>query len=136
IKEINKFTELDVWYKEKKEGRSIVGFEIYWNKGKTVQKATQKQIDLIEGIITSVKDNLFTYINLDNENGRKQAYDIVQKIEDQKEYIAETINITAAKADEVIKDLKFYIQQLNTLVGSDKPKRDTSVYFDWIKGEE
>src|SRR5699024_9979156 len=33
IKEINKHTELDVWYKEQKKGRSIMGFEIYWNKG-------------------------------------------------------------------------------------------------------
>ena len=38
-----------------------------------------------------------TYINLDNESGRKQAYDIVQKIEDQEEYVAEPINTTAIR---------------------------------------
>src|SRR5699024_4477854 len=136
VKEINKYTELDVWYKDQKKGHAISGFEIYWNTGETIQKATQKQVNFIQSIIHNIQNNMFTYINLDNEHGRQRAYDLVKKIESQETFISEPLNITAAKADEVIQDLKFYIQQLNTLVGSDKPKRDTSVYFNWIKGEE
>lgn len=52
-----------------------------------------------------------TYINLDNESGRKQAYDIVQKIEEQEEYVAEPINTTAAKADDSNKLLKNFLHQ-------------------------
>ena len=136
IEEINKYTELEVWYKEQKKGRAISGFEIYWSTGETIQKATQKQMDFIQSIIQSIQNNMFTYINLDNEDGRRRAYDLVKKIESHEAFISSPINITSAKADEIIKDLKFDIQQLNTLVGSDKPKRDTSVYFNWIKGEE
>jgi len=135
VKEINKYTELDVWYKDQKKGHAISGFEIYWNTGETIQKATQKQVNFIQSIIHNIQNNMFTYINLDNEHGRQRAYDLVKKIESQETFISEPLNITAAKADEVIQNLRFYIQQLNTLVGSDKPKRDTSVYFNWIKGE-
>lgn len=136
IKEINQYTELDVWYKEQKKGRSIVGFEIYWSTGKMINQATQKQIDFIQSVITGIKDNLFTYVNLDNQKKRQQAYEIVKKIEHQEIHILEPANITADKADEIIQDLQFNIELLNEIVGSDQPERDTSIYFDWINEQE
>lgn len=136
LKEINEYTELEVWYKEKKKGRAISGFEIYWSSGETIKKATQKQVDFIQSVITGIRDNMFTYMNLDNENGRKRAYDLVKNIESQEVFISEPVNITAAKADEIIQDLEYNLKQLNKLVGIDKPVRDTSVYFNWVHGEE
>lgn len=136
IKEINQYTELDVWYKEQKKGRSIVGFEIYWRTGEIINQATQKQIDFIQSVITGIKDNLFTYVNLDNQKKRQQAYEIVKKIEHQEVHVLEPTNITAAKADEIIQDLQFNIELLNEIVGSDQPERDTSIYFDWINEQE
>lgn len=136
IKEINQYTELDVWYKEQKKGRSIVGFEIYWSTGKMINQATQKQIDFIQSVITGIKDNLFTYVNLDNQKKRQQAYEIVKKIEHQEIHILEPTNITADKADKIIQDLQFNIELLNKIVGSDQPERDTSIYFDWINEQE
>src|SRR5699024_2479555 len=50
IDEINKFTELEVWYKEIKEGRSIVGFELHWSTGNREAKATEKQLTLLREI--------------------------------------------------------------------------------------
>src|SRR5699024_661581 len=136
IEEINQYTELDVWYKEEKKGRSIVRFEIYWRKGKINNKETQKQINFIQSVITSIKDNLFTYVNLDNQKKRQQAYEIVKKIEHQEIHILESANITADKADEIIQDLQFNIELFNKIVGSDLPERDTSIYFDWINEQE
>src|SRR5699024_12386124 len=109
IEEINQYTELDVWYKEQKKGRSIVGFEIYWSTGKMINQATQKQINIIQSEITGIKDNLFTYVHIDNQKKRQQAYEIVKKIEHQEIHILESANITADKADEMIESLQFNI---------------------------
>src|SRR5699024_5988998 len=133
INEINKFTELYVWYKEKKKGRSIVGFEVYWNKGKVVHKATQKQIDYIQSVISSVKDNMFTYMNLDNENGRQRAFETIEKVKSQEIHITDPVNISSERADNIITELEFDLGVLNSLVEKDKKKRDTSIYYNWLE---
>src|SRR5699024_3373079 len=102
IEEINQYTELDVWYKEQKKGRSIVGYEMYWSTGKVINQANQKLIKCIHSVITGIKDNLFTYVNLEDQKKRQQAYEIVKKIEHQEMHILESANITADKADEII----------------------------------
>src|SRR5699024_7544398 len=118
IEEINQYTELDVWYKEQKKGRSTAGCEMYWSTGKMTNQATQKQINSIQTEIKGIKDNLFTYVNLDNQKKRQQAYEIVKKIEHQEIHILESANITADKADEIIQDLQFNIELFNKIVGS------------------
>src|SRR5699024_12391955 len=83
-----------------------------------------------------INNNLFTYVNLNKQKKRQQAYEIVKKIEHQEIHILESANITADKADEIIQDLQFNIELFNKIVGSDLPERDTSIYFDWINEQE
>src|SRR5699024_372202 len=64
INEINRFTELEVWYTEKKEGRSIVGFELHWSTGKRETKATDKQLSLLRDIHDEVDRKMFDYISI------------------------------------------------------------------------
>lgn len=133
IKEINEYTELDVWYKEQKEGRSIVGFEIYWHKGKVVQKATQKQVNYIKGAIDFVTDNTLAYVQIKNDNNRVRAFELIEEIKEYKNLITEPINIDTDKAHHIIKDIEFYLEQLSNFIGHDKPKRDTSFYYNWLE---
>lgn len=79
---------------------------------------------------------MFTFINLDNENNRKRAFEIVEKIKSYKALVIEPINIDADKAHEVIKNIEFNIELLNGFVGNDKPKRDTSFYYNWLEEDD
>ncbi len=136
IKEINQHTELEVWYKERKKGRSITGFEVYWSRGEVIQKATNKQIDYIQSVISSVEDNMFTYVQMENDEKRLSAFELMERIKGYQSFIIEPINITAKKADDIIKELDLELIQLNNLVGIDNPKRDTSFYYNWLENEE
>jgi plasmid replication initiation protein len=66
IKEINEYTEIEIRYKEKKEGRSIVGFDLQWSAGEKVPSATKKQIQELKTITDAIADDMFKYINLNN----------------------------------------------------------------------
>src|SRR5690625_2266413 len=50
VGEINRFTELDVWYTQEKVGNKIVGFTLHWSTGKREVGATDKQVSLLREI--------------------------------------------------------------------------------------
>src|SRR5699024_2691722 len=50
IEEVNKYTELEVWYGEKKVGNKITGFVLHWSTGKREAGATDKQASLLREI--------------------------------------------------------------------------------------
>lgn len=132
IKEINQYTDLEVWYKEQKKGRSITGFEIYWSRGEVIQKATHKQIDHIRSKISSVEDNMFTYAQIKNDQNRMIAFEQMDRIKSYRTFTLEPINITADKANKVMEEIDFALGNLNKLTEGDKPKRDTSIYYNWL----
>lgn len=126
IAEINKYTELEVWYKEKKEGRSIIAFDIHWSTGKNQKSATKKQIKELKTITNAIHEDMFKYINLDDGNKRQQAIELVKQTENMKKYIEEPICITKDRAETLLINADIALKKLEKLADSNKKSVDLS----------
>lgn len=128
IKEINEFTELDVWYTEKKVGNKIIGFVLHWSTGKQLAGATKQQVELLQEIYSEINNNMFDYLAIkDIETARNyiiKAKDIHLKVKK---------GVSISAADELIKEFLEYYQMLERLLELDGKKRDTSIYFNWLE---
>ena len=134
IDEINKYTELNVRYDEVKSGNKIVGFKIYWSRESIENGATDKQFSFIESINQAVQKNTNKYLSIKNTDDLKSARTNYMKINELIEQVDDTL--TSDKAKDIIWELNMLYKQLEVLVKKDKKGRDTSVYFNWLKGEE
>jgi len=134
INEINKFTELEVWYIEMKEGRSIVGFELHWSTGQRETRATDKQLALLRDIHDEVDKNMFDYISVKNTNSLETARTNIMKIKEINEKVNKTL--TSDKAKVLIWEAKTLYEQLQNLIEQDREERDTSVYFNWLNDDD
>src|SRR5699024_1636820 len=134
VQEVNKFTELEVWYTDKKVGNKITGFIINWSAGKLEGKATKEQINLLREIVNEVEKKSFHYLTV------KDSYllEIARKLTLEFREIIEQIDdtLTSKKANVLISEAKTHYEKLENIIQKDGKKRDTSVYFDWRKGEE
>lgn|SRR5699024_5450004 len=134
VQEVNNFTELEVWYTDVKVGNKITGFIINWSAGKIEGKATKEQINLLREIVSEVENKSFHYLTV------KDSYllDLARKFTMEFREIIEQIDdtLTSKKANELIRESKAYYEKLESILEKDGWKRDTSVYFDWTKGEE
>ena len=131
IDELNQYTELKVWYKEIKKGRSIVGFELYWSTGVREAGATKKQLALLREIHDEVERKVFDYLALENSNSRDLARDYIFKIKDINNLVNE--ELTSKKADKLIKEAKEYYMYLQRLLENAGKERDTSFYYNWLE---
>lgn len=141
IDEINKHTELEVWYTEEKEGRSIVGFDIHWSVGKSVRSATKKQIEEILSLSEIGFEELKTYVDLDDSKDRERAFVIIQSMQDYRKFGVRPAMITAEKADTVIKELVSMFKELNWLLEKNHrvatPEiRRKVVFYNWLEERE
>lgn len=128
IEEINKYTELEVWYKEIKTGNKISDFVLHWSSGKQQVGATPKQIRLLQEIHDEVEKNMFDYLSVkDIETARNYIIKIKE--------IGLQLNkgMSSAKADESIKESLSYYKQLEHLVEMNGKQRDTSIYYNWLE---
>lgn len=128
IQEINKYTELEVWYTEKRVGNKITDFILHWSTGKQVTGATDKQISLLQEIYDEVQSNMFDYLAIKNF---EMARHYIIQINDVHSQIKK--GLSSKKADESIKTSLDCYKQLENLVVIDGEKRDTSVYFNWLE---
>src|SRR5699024_4739768 len=133
IEELNEYTEMEVWYKDLKEGRSIVGFELHWSTGQRKFGATEKQLTLLRAIHDEVDQKMFDYISLKNTNDIEFARTNILKIKEINKQVND--RLTSEKAKDLIWEAKSLYEQLQNLLEKDGQKRDTSVYFNWIEGE-
>lgn len=138
IKEINEYTELQVRYNIEKEGRSITGFDLIWSNGQKLTSATKKQIKEIISIVDIVFEDMFDYINLDNEADRLRARDLIREIEDMRKFTEEPISITSEKAKELIKKAVWNFRQLNGLLEKNhkevSPESAKKVqFYNWLE---
>ena len=133
IDEINEFTELEVWYTDKKVGNKIIAFNIHWSAGKREAKASKKQMTLLRDIHDEVDKKMFDYISVKNTKNLELARKNIMKIKEIDEQVNDSL--TSQQADEFIKEAKLLYEQLQYLLENDGKERDTSVYFDWVNGE-
>lgn len=141
IAEINKYTELEIHYKVEKKGRAITGFDLIWSNGQKLTSATKKQITEIESIANIVFEDIFEYINLDNETDRLRARDLIREIEDMRKFTNEPISITSERANELIKKAIWNFRQLNGLLEKNhkavSPESAKKVqFYNWLEERE
>ena len=141
IKEINEYTELEVSYKVEKEGRSITGFRIDWSNGTKVTGATKKQIKEIQGIIDITFEDMFQYVNINDENDRQRAIELIRKIEDLRVFTDESSGITSEKANNLIQRGVSDFRELNRLLEKNNRalSRDTVKkvkFYNWLEDRD
>lgn len=132
IAEINEYTELEVWYKEERKGRAIVGFDLIWSNGKAVASATKIQIKELQSILEIVYDDSLKFVNLRNDENRQEAIHIVRDLEGMKIYTNEPICITKEKASELLVYAKWGMQQLNHFLEVDG--KQPVPFYNWLEG--
>lgn len=131
VEEINQYTELEVWYTEKKVGNKITGFTLHWSTGKREGKATDKQIALLQSIYDEVIRGTGDYLFMKNIENVELARDNVMRIKDINAQVNETL--TSEEAKEFISESKTIYLQLQSLLEADGKTRDTSFYYNWLE---
>lgn len=134
IEEVNEHTELEVWYKDEKEGRSIVGFDLIWSNGEKSTSATKKQIKELKSILDIIFDDMFKYINLNDEKNRQRAIDLIRATEEMKIYLDEPICITNEKADFSIQQANRNLQELEQLLEMERNPKPP--FYNWLEERE
>lgn len=131
VREINEFTEIEVWYKEIKTGNKITGFILYWSTGKQKLSATEKQLNLLKQIKIEVQKNSLDYITIENEDDLNLARSYLKSFNDL--YKNMEVDLTSESADKYIKEATMYYEMLENLLEKDGKKRDTSIYYNWLE---
>ncbi|HLS36607.1 MAG TPA: replication initiation protein [Bacillota bacterium] len=132
IKEINEYTELDVRYTEEKKGRSIVGFDLIWSSGKKIKSATKRQIKELKANTDAIFNDMYDFIDLNNEKNRERAILLVRESEHMRIHTEEPICITYEKADEFISKANNNLRELVNMLEKEKHGRDVSFYYNWL----
>lgn len=131
ISEINEHTELEVCYKEIKTGRAITGFDLIWTTGEKVKSATKKQIDELKAYIDVVFEDMFKYVNLNDQENREDAIELVRRLEAMKDHLSEPISITMKYADRLIKDARWILNELEGFLQTDQ-KTIKNPGYEWL----
>lgn len=134
IRELNDFTEYEVWYSDIRKGRSIIGFTLHWSTGKKVSVATDKQMKLLKKISDEVDKNMFNYMSIKNIEQARHSIIAIKDIQNKAEK-----GLSSEQAKECIKESLYNYDLLQDLLVADgiqKKKRNTSVYFNWLDETE
>lgn len=134
IEEINEHTELQVWFTEKKVGNKITDFTLHWSTGKRVAGATEKQIKLLEEIISEVDKNMFDYLSLEDVDNLDQARRYIIAVKEVESKIDK--GLSSEDADKLIKESLDNYKALEHLLEIDGQERDKSIYFNWLEDIE
>lgn len=132
INEINKYTELDVRYTEEKQGRKIVGFDLIWSNGQKIKSATKRQMKELKAITDIIFNDMYEFINLNNEDNRNRAIDLIRESENMSIHTNDPISITYEKAHELISYANNNLRQLVTMLKKESNGRDLSIYYNWL----
>ncbi|MCP1146823.1 replication initiation protein [Lysinibacillus endophyticus] len=133
IAEINQYTELQVTYKELKQGRAIIGFDLHWSNGSTSISATQKQINELKIIIDAVFVDALKYIDINNQQSRERAIKLVRELEGYRQYTDKPICITKERADFLLVKCNTILKELENLKEQDHNKPSL---YNWLEERE
>lgn len=136
INEINQYTELEVWYKEKKKGRAIVGFEIHWSTGKTVPLATDNQSEELKRLIDEVFALWNAVHQMQNEDNKEKVKKLVMETEGMRKGKEE--HLTSKEASEYIPRAKDNLRWIEMMLKNDeKPAVKKSMpFYNWLEERE
>lgn len=132
IEELNRYTELEVWYTEKKVGRAIVSFILHWSTGEKVAGATEGQMNLLRMIHDTVMKDMMMYLALKDEKNLAQARIHILAMNEIN--IAASKGLTTKKADLHIQNAKHHFRQLEIISAKDKNKKVD--FYNWLEERE
>jgi plasmid replication initiation protein len=133
INEINQYTELEVWYKEKKNGRAIIGFEIHWSTGKTVLLATDNQLEELKRLIDDVFALWGVVHQIQNEDNKERATKLVIETEGMRKGKGE--QMTSKEVSEYIPRAKDNLRLIEAFLEYDKQPATTKrvPFYNWLE---
>lgn len=135
VGELNKYTELEVWYKEKKRGRAIIGFELHWSTGKVVSLATEKQVDELKRLVEEVFSLWDKVQQMKNETNKEYARNIIIEMEDMRRGKGE--QLTSKEANKYIPQAKYNLKSIETMLQNDRESTVKPVpFYNWLKERE
>lgn len=135
IREINQHTELEVWYKEKKKGRAIIGFELHWSTGKTISLATGAQIDELKRLIDEVYSLANEVQQMKKETNKEKAKELIRKMDDMRK--DEGDPLTSEEAREFIPRAKNNLRLIEMMLENDSVQVVKPVpFYNWLMERE
>ena len=102
LRKIQRTYQLEVWYKEEKIGRAIIGFDIHWSTGTRVASATKKQIKELQTVVDAVFDRTDDYLSLGDLENLKRAIQRAREVEGYRQFTIEPISITSEYAKKAL----------------------------------
>ena len=132
IDEINKYTELEVSCENIKLGASITHFKLIWSTGKTVNKATKKQTDILRTFCNAIVNDTSMFLNIDDRDDREKVIVIVKKaLEIRHKYLDGDLGLTAEKYSELAIECEGYIKTMNSIL--ENPLPINVPLFNWLE---
>lgn len=135
ISEINKYTELEVWYLEKKKGRAIIGFELHWSTGKTIPVATATQIEELKRLLDEVFSLWDQALQIRDEAYKEDIKKLILETELMKKDNEE--QLTSKEASEYIPRVKVILKLIISMLNNDtEPVIKDVPFYNWLEERE
>lgn len=136
INEINKYTEFEVYYKDVKEGRAIVAFDLYWSVGEQKSAASTKQIRELEICISSILDKKANYLSIKNRELKLEVIEWFEELYSIQEDVDNGTELTSERADFYLKKVNQIMNYLEKILYKYKnPQRDV-IFYNWLDERE
>jgi len=132
IKEINEYTELEVWYKDKKQGRAIIGFEIHWSTGKTIPVATNEQVAELNRLIEDVFLLTVNIHKMPDGERKEQILKLIIETETMKRN--ESNQLTSKEAKEFIPKVRENLRKIEMHIeNNERPAVKRVPFYNWLE---
>ena len=117
MEEVNEYTEINVKYEEVKNGRTIVGFKLIWSTGNVIHKASEKQLDILKGIIEVILEDRLMYMKIKDDTNKIRALEIMETLQEVKDnYLNSDVGLASDKCNELTKKANDCLEALNLLL--------------------
>lgn len=130
IAELNQFTELKVWYEEKKEGRAITGFELHWSTGVNIEAATKAQLEELDTILKAIEKDMFVYIDLEDKKNLDEAKKILKESREMQDILMGG-SLTKDYVTKLLLESKRNLHTLERLLEKDQKK--IPEFYNWLE---
>lgn len=135
VGELNKYTELEVWYLEKKKGRAITGFELHWSTGRNIPIATVTQIEELKRLLDQVFSLWDQALQIKNEVYKQDIKKLILETELMKKDNGETF--TSKEASKYIPRVKVILKLIVSMLRNDtEPVIKDVPFYNWLEERE
>lgn len=143
ISELNDFTDLEVWYVERKKGKAIVAFDLHWSMAKKIETAaSEKQFKELHTMVDAIENDMWNYLDV-VDGIEEQELQMMKKIKTILKYREEIVpTMTSTKANDLIKTIKMHIKSLEVLLKNVRQLKEMeeqpnyAPFYNWLEERE